>query len=89
MITQRYLVVNQESGWKIIQGGHRFPDAYPSKTQAVCSAIALAERAGNAGRRAGVLVQHEDGRFITEWEFGRDLHADDAAQPRIAGPPGK
>ena len=83
MVNPRYIVVNQESGWKIVQGGRRFPGAYPSKTQAICSAISFAERDGNAGRRAAVLVRHEDGRFITEWVFGQDSHPDDAAQPRI------
>jgi hypothetical protein len=32
---------------------------------------------GHAGRRAEVLVGHADGRFLTEWIFGRDLHRDD------------
>lgn len=66
MFNPRYIVVNQEFGWRIIQGGRRFPGEYPSKTQAICSAIAFAEQDGNAGRRPAVLVQHEDGRFITE-----------------------
>jgi hypothetical protein len=28
-----------------------------------------------------VLVRHEDGHFLTEWAFGRDLHPDAAARP--------
>jgi hypothetical protein len=56
MLNSRYIVVNQESAWKIVQGGRRFPEAYANKTQAICSAIALAEKDGNAGRRAEVLV---------------------------------
>jgi hypothetical protein len=83
MLNPRYIVVNQETGWEIVQGGRRFPGTYPSKTQAICSAIALAESDGNAGCRAEVLVRHEDGRFITEWVFGRNAHADEPA-PRIA-----
>ena len=82
MFRPRYVVLNQEAGWKIVQGARRFPGAYPSKTQAICSAIAFAENDGNAGRHAEVLVQHEDGRFITEWVFGQDPRPDEAARPR-------
>lgn len=87
MLNPRYIVVNQESRWKIVQGGRRFPGDYPSKTQAVCSAIAFAEQDGNAGRRAAVVVRHEDGRFVTEWVFGQDLRADDAARPWVVPRP--
>jgi len=85
MFNPRYIVVNQEFGWRIVQGGRRFPGDYPSKTQAICSAIAFAEHDGNAGRRAEVLVQHEDGRFSIEWVFGQDPHADDTARPIVTG----
>ena len=71
MLNPRYIVVNQESRWKIVQGGRRFPGDYSSKSQALSRAIAFAEQDGNAGRRAAVLVRHEDGRFITEWCSGR------------------
>jgi hypothetical protein len=84
MLNPRYVVVNHKAEWKIVQGGRRFPAAYTSKTQAVCSAIALAERHGNAGRRSEVLVQHEDGHFSTEWVFGRDLSAEKAARPIVS-----
>ena len=83
MLNPRYIVVNQESRWMIVQGGRRFPGDYSSKRQALFRAIAFAEQDGNAGRRAAVLVRHEDGRFITEWEFGQDPHRDEAEQPRI------
>jgi hypothetical protein len=85
MFNPRYIVVNQEFGWRIIQGGRRFPGEYPSKTQAICSAIALAEQDGNAGRRPEVLVQHEDGRFITEWVFGLHPNPEAKARPIVTG----
>jgi hypothetical protein len=85
MFNPRYIVVNQEFGWQIIQGGRRFPGDYSSKTQAICSAIAFAEQDGNAGRRAEVLVRHEDGRFLVEWKFGRDSRPDEAARPIVTG----
>jgi hypothetical protein len=85
MFNPRYIVVNQECGWQIIQGGRRFPGDYSSKTQAIGSAIAFAEQDGNAGRQAEVLVRHEDGRFITEWVFGRDPQPDEAGRPIVTG----
>jgi hypothetical protein len=85
MLNLRYVVVSEESRWQIVRGGRRFPETYASKTLAVCSAIAYAERDGLAGRRAEVMVRHENGLFITEWVFGKDEHADKVAQPLIAG----
>jgi hypothetical protein len=85
MFNPRYIVVNQEFGWRIIQGGRRFPAEYPSKTQAICNAIAFAEQDGNAGRRPEVLVQHEDGRFITEWVFGLHPNPEAAVRPIVTG----
>jgi hypothetical protein len=79
----RYVVVSEESRWQIVRGGRRFPETYPSKSLAICSAIAFAERDGLSGRRAEVMVRHENGLFITEWVFGEDLGADKIAQPRL------
>jgi hypothetical protein len=83
MLNTRYVVVSQESRWKIVQGGRRFPEAYPSKTQAICRAISFAEQDGDAGRRAEVLVRHEDGHFVTEWVYSQDLHPEKAARPPV------
>jgi hypothetical protein len=77
----RYVVVRREDEWKIVQGGRRHSGSYPSQRQALCAAIKFAERDGQAGRRVEVLVRHEDGHFLTEWIFGRDLGPDAAAQP--------
>src|SRR5258708_6417116 len=43
MLNSRYVVVSEESRWQIVRGGRRYPETYASKTQAVCSAIAIAE----------------------------------------------
>jgi hypothetical protein len=83
MLNFRYVVVSEKSRWQIVQGGRRFPETYPSKCLAICSAIAFAERDGRAGRRAEVMVRHENGLFITEWVFGEDLRADKTAEPRL------
>lgn len=83
MLNLRYVVVSDESRWQIVRGGRRFPETYPSKNLAICSAIALAERDGLAGRRAEVIVRHENGLFITEWVFGEDGNAGKAMQPLL------
>jgi hypothetical protein len=72
----RYVVVRREAEWQIVQGGRRYSGSYPSKTQALCVAIEFAEKDGHAGRRAEVLVGHEDGHFLTEWIFGHGPHPD-------------
>ena len=67
MLNPRYIVVKQESGWQIVQAGRHFPANYPNMTQALRSAIALAQWATTAGRRPAVLIRDEDGRFFTVW----------------------
>jgi hypothetical protein len=83
MLNLRYVVVAEDSRWQIVRGGRRFPETYPSKTLAICSAIAYAEQDGLAGRRAEVMVRHENGLFITEWVFGEDAHAAKAVRPPL------
>lgn len=83
MLNLRYVVVSEESRWQIVRGGRRFPETYPSKNLAICSAIAFAERDGLAGRRAEVMVRHENGLFITEWVFGEDVHAAKVPDPLL------
>jgi hypothetical protein len=79
----RYVVLSQGDRWKIIRGHRRFSESYADKSQAMCSAIAFAEKDGGAGRKSEVVVRHEDGRFMTEWMFGRDLRPNEAARPLI------
>ena len=83
MLNLRYVVVSDGSRWQIIRAGRRFPETYPTKHQAIESAVALGEKDGQAGRRAEVMVRHENGLFITEWVFGEDVHALKAAQPPL------
>jgi hypothetical protein len=83
MFNFRYVVVSDESRWQIVRGGRRFPETYASKNLAICSAIAFAEKDGLAGRRAEVMVRHENGLFITEWVFGEDLRKDGTVEPRL------
>jgi hypothetical protein len=82
MLHFRYVVVGQGDRWTIIQGRRRFSQ-YASKSQAMVAAIEFAEKDGDAGRDVEVLVRHEDGRFMTEWIFGHDLHPDEVDRPLI------
>jgi hypothetical protein len=83
MLNSRYVVVSEKSRWQIVRAGRRYPETYASKSQAVCGAIAFAQRDGVAGRRAEVMVRHEDGHFITEWVYGKDLLPDETARPPL------
>lgn len=79
----RYVVVSQGDRWKIIRGHRRSSESYPDKSQAMCSAIAFAEKDGGPGRKSEVIVRHEDGRFMTEWIFGHDSRPNETARPLI------
>jgi hypothetical protein len=79
----RYVVWGQEDHWIIVRGRQRLSHAYVSKVQAMSAAIELAERDGASGRSPEVLVRHEDGRFMTEWMFGRDPRANEPARALI------
>jgi hypothetical protein len=83
----RYVVVRREGEWKIVQGGRRYADAYPSKRQALSAAITFAEREGRSGRRVEVLVGHEDGHFLTEWIFGQMPESDMVVRPVLTPRP--
>jgi hypothetical protein len=83
MLNLRYVVVSEDSRWQIVRGGRRFPETYPSKNLAICSAIAFAEQDGLAGRRAEVMVRHENGLFITEWVFGEDVNGGRSTDPLL------
>ena len=82
MHSPRYIVASTGASWKIVRGGPRGLAPYPSKTQAVCAAIAFAEK--DTG--AEVLVQHEDGYVQTEWTQGRDPAPDKPGRPEPAQP---
>jgi hypothetical protein len=88
MHKSRYVVMNQDGGWQIRNAYRHVTSIFPSKAQALCAAIELAEKDGEHGHAPEVLVRHEDDRFITEWVYGDDLHPDDAARPAGRKQPG-
>ncbi len=79
----RYIVLNRQGWWQIVQVGRRLPASYASKAEATSAAIEFAEKDGDAGRGAEVVVCHEDGRFLTEWVFGETFNSDKPSEPLI------
>ena len=76
----QYFVLNDDGHWKI-KAGYRFTGPYDSQTEAMYAAIDYAEKDGQAGRAAEVLVQGEDRAYRVEWTYGRDPYPSKAARP--------
>jgi len=89
MSRSRYVDVNHEGDWQVRNVHRRVASSFPSKAQALCAAIELAEKDGEGGQSPEVLVRHEDDRFITEWVYGEDVHPDDTARPAGRKQPGR
>jgi hypothetical protein len=85
----RYVVINHDGEWQIKNANRHVTARFPSKAQALCAAIELAENDGTRGDAPEVLVRHEDDRFITEWVYGADDRPDDAARPAGRKQPGR
>jgi hypothetical protein len=85
----RYVVMHQDGEWLIRNAYRHVGAAYPSKAQALCAAVELAEMDGRRGHAPEVLVRHEDDHFITEWAHGEYLHPHDAARPHGKKQPGR
>ena len=73
MARAQYFVTQRNGEWKI-RAGYRYSAPYPSKAEALRAAIDFAERDGQAGRHAEVLVQGEDRLFQPAWTYGRDRY---------------
>lgn len=81
----QYFVLNDDDDgqWKI-KAGYRFTGPYDSKTEAMCAAINYAEKDGQTGRDAEVLVRGEDRTYRVEWTYGRDPYPSKAVRPAAA-----
>jgi Uncharacterized protein conserved in bacteria (DUF2188) len=89
MQRSQYVVSGRGNEWQVRRANGRVMEIFPSKAQALCAAIELAEKDGALGEAPEVLVRHEDDRFITEWVYGEDLHPDDAARAAGKKQPGR
>jgi hypothetical protein len=67
----RYFIVQHDDQWSI-----RFNDEeygpYKTKAEAMLFAIDAAQKLGEYGDNAQVVLMGEDGHFHTEWTYGRD-----------------
>jgi hypothetical protein len=77
----QYFVLYDDGQWKI-KAGYRLTGHYDSKTDAMRAAIDYAEKDGQTGRDAEVLIQDQDRIFHVEWVYGRDPYPSKAARPR-------
>jgi hypothetical protein len=67
----QYFVVLHEGQWKIKHNGeHSRP--YSSQAAAIREAVDTANKAGQQGHDAQVLVQGENNQFRAEWTYGHD-----------------
>jgi hypothetical protein len=80
MTKAQYFVLHDDGEWKI-KVGYRHTGPYDSKSAAMCAAIDYAEKDGQTGRDAQVLVQDEDKTFRVEWTYRRDPYPSRAARP--------
>jgi hypothetical protein len=80
MPNAQYFVLNHHGEWKI-KVGYQFTGPFGSKIHAVFAAIDYAEKDGQAGRDAEVLVQGEDRICRVEWTYGCDPYPNKAARP--------
>ena len=78
----QYFVTKRKGEWKI-RAGYRYSGPYPTKRKALQVAIDFAERDGQAGREAQVLVQGEDRLFRPAWTYGRDPYPERLTVDRI------
>jgi hypothetical protein len=80
MTPSRYLVIQCDGAWAI-KGGSRTFGPFSDSVHAIDAAIDYAEKDGEAGRPAKVLVQ-EDGRTSrTIWTYGRDPYPSTPGNP--------
>jgi len=79
----RYFIVQHQDRWSIKFNDEEF-GPYKTKDEAMLFAIDAAQRLGEYGDNAEVVLMGEDGRFHAEWAYGRDA----APSPTAAGAPG-
>lgn len=71
MARAQYFVVKNQSGWCVKLMGEQY-GPYSSQAVAVKAAVAAAQKAGELGHDAQVVVQGADNQFRTEWTYGTD-----------------
>jgi hypothetical protein len=71
MARAQYFVVKNQSGWHVKLMGEQY-GPYSSQAVAMKAALSAAQKAGELGHEAQVVVQGPDNLFRTEWTYGTD-----------------
>lgn len=69
----RYLVARQDDGWVISFNGEQF-GPYKSEREALLFAIDAAQKLGEQGGAAQVLLADESGDAQPVWTYGQDVY---------------
>jgi Uncharacterized protein conserved in bacteria (DUF2188) len=70
MARAQFYVLKNGGQWKIRHNDKDYD--FPTQASAMKAAVDAAHQAGTKGLDAQVLVQDRDGRWQTEWTYGRD-----------------
>jgi hypothetical protein len=69
----RYFIVQHGESWSIKLNDEEF-GPYKTKAEALLFAIDAAQKLGEYGNQAEVVLMGEDGHFHPEWTYGRDAY---------------
>ncbi len=69
MARAQYFLVKNQSGWCVKLMGQQY-GPYSSQEVAMKAALAAAQKAGEMGHQAEIVVQGPDNKFRTEWTYG-------------------
>jgi hypothetical protein len=69
----RYFIVQHGDQWSIKFNDEEY-GPYKSKAEALLFAIDAAQKLGEYGDNAEVVLMGEDGHFHPEWTYGRDAY---------------
>jgi hypothetical protein len=67
----RYFIVQHDDRWTIKFNDEEY-GPYKTKDEAMLFAIDAAQKLGEFGDNAEVVLMGEDGHFHTEWSYGRE-----------------
>ncbi len=71
MARAQYFVVKHENQWKIKHNELHY-GPYGTQKDAIRHAVDAAQKSGQSGHDAQVLIQGENYQFRTEWTYGHD-----------------
>ncbi len=68
MARAQYFLVKNQSGWCVKLMGEQY-GPYSSQEVAMKAALAAAQKAGEMGHQAEIVVQGPDNKFLTHWTY--------------------